>query len=109
MKYNKINKEDVLNLLINASFDFLNPIEGAVSIRDMENLLKTSKYQIEKYVKVLREENLIILKIYDMDNEYEYCPPYWGYKITDKVKDSGEYIKRKTKHDKIFNDSFGLK
>lgn len=109
MKYRKINKEDILELLIGTSLDFLNPLEGAVSLRDIKSFLKTSKYQVDKYIKILREEELITLKVYDIEDEYEYYPPYWGYKITDKVKDSDKYIKRKTKHDKIFNECFNMK
>lgn len=102
MKYEKITKERVLDVFISIEFSWDGI--GCINIKNTASLLKTSVYQVKKYVKELKKENFVELIMIDInnyhDNESDLYPPYWGYRITEGFKKTEKFIKEKTENDK---------
>lgn len=110
MRYKKISKEDVFNLLVGTSLDFMNQMEGCISIKELSRLLKTSRYQVKKYMDELKRDNLVELRYYllpittNYDYELEYRPPYWGYVLTNKGRETSIYKERKIQQEKTIDE-----
>lgn len=101
MKYKKITEKDVLDVIIRASLDVMNftMIVNVISIADF---LQSSRNQVKKHINSLKGKGLVEL----------YCesyPPYWGYGITEKVKETEGYKRHVAKHNKFLKDCFSLK
>ena len=115
MKYKKITKEDVYSVLVSVAVDFLNPTFGLISLVEIAGFLKTSRYQVKKYMNILKVEGMVELDMYiEQSSCYEYddCDsglPYWGYRLTKKGRDTAIYKDRNKEASEIFNNSFNYK
>lgn len=105
-QYSKVTKEDVFNKLICAASDFLNPIRGTISLVELSHFLKTSRYQVKKHVNTLRSEGLIELKCIPNWDEEENYPPYWGYALTDKGRETEAFKNSLFERCKILEECF---
>ena len=101
-KYEKITKEDVLNILVKCAVDELKSGHGLMNVINIASLLKTSKYQVRKYTKELRNEGLIKLICEFFYSDEELYPPYWGYVLTEKGMKTDLFAKEKAKWEKWF-------
>lgn len=99
MTHKKIFQEDVYNLLIGTSFDWNNPMNGAINIVNMSHLLQTSKYQVKKYINELVKLGLIELQMFMVPDDDEIFPPYWGYVLTEEGKKTSVYKARLEHHE----------
>lgn len=106
MLYQKITEQDVYRLLMSTSLDFCNPIDGAVSLVDMARCLNTSRYQVKKHIKSLKDKDLVELGHYVIHDEEEIRPPYWGYRLTDKSKQTEEYIIARQERSQLLDEIF---
>ena len=100
MKYRKINKEILFELICKIAVDVMNP-GYPTSIPNYASLLGTSKYQVRKYMKELEKDGLVksICMYYDGRPDYE-TGELWddpcvlrGWEITEKVKGTETYKK----------------
>lgn len=107
MKYTKISKDSIYNLLVGIDLDIMNPIR-CINIVNMAELLKTSRYQVKKYIDILKSEDLVTLKMVDVSSDEELYPPYWGYCLTDKGKDTDYYKRKRIEEDKLIKECFGV-
>ena len=98
-KYRKITKEDVLDVLIDCNLSFINYTD-TVSIPNISYLLKTSKYQVRKYINELKKDGLVENGfIHAM--EYDTCHlPTKGFLMTKKAEELEKY---KIAYKKIVN------
>ena len=62
-EYKKITREQVLDILIQCHVNFMNPTD-VISIPNIACLLKTSTYQVRKYINELKKDGLVQLDIY---------------------------------------------
>lgn len=106
--YKRITKDDVYALLVGTSLDFMNPIGGAISLVHLAKFLNTSRYQVKKYIDQLLEVGFVELKMFIIPDEEELYPPYWGYRLTEKGKETTYYKTRYDEHEKIFNECFNI-
>jgi len=91
MKYNKITEQDVLKKICkvvywNFTHDICRPCDITWS-------LKTSRYQVNKHIKSLKEKGLIEYKSAPCYDEYDTYPPINGWTLTEKGKKTNEYQK----------------
>jgi len=106
MKYKKIKQDDVYNILVNVAQDIMSPID-VINISNIASLLKTSKYQVKKYIDIMVKDNMVELKCEIIHDEYEVIPPYWGYRLTEKGKDTKQYKAKQKRHLEIIEECFG--
>lgn len=90
-KNNKISKDILLTKMISLAADPMNSIGGCINIINLSFSLKTSKYQVKKCMKELRDEGLVELKMINNWDEDENYPPYWGWALTNKGRELEEY------------------
>ncbi|MGE5473152.1 MAG: hypothetical protein ACM3UU_02905 [Ignavibacteriales bacterium] len=111
MEYKKVTRDEVLRVFINASLDIMSPI-GGISLVEVANYLKTSRYQVKKIVNELKKEELLELKCVNLSPDPEWddgvYPPYWGYCLTEKGKELDIYKVAEEKHNKILKECFGI-
>lgn len=103
----KTTEEDVYVKFVHLALDFMNPIGGAINLKNLSSLLKTSKYQIRKHVHALRDKGMVELKCFYIPDEEELYPPYWGYRLTEKGRDTDYFRQENEKHDRILEECFG--
>ena len=104
-KYQKITKQDVLNLMMDIDLSVMSSI-NIMSISCISNCLETSKYQVRKYIKELKNDGLVDKDCCCIDPEYSNrC--YFGFKITDKVKKMYQYKEKKQKYHNHINKIWG--
>lgn len=105
-KYQKITKQDVLNLLMDINISVMNPT-NIMSIPCISNCLETSKYQVRKYIKELKNDGLVDKDCYCIDPEYSsLC--YFGFKITDKAKKLDIYKEKEQQERNLINKIWGI-
>lgn len=106
MAYRKIKKDDVLKLMIGISVNVMNPT-NVISVPTIANFLKTSKYQVRKYINELRNEGLVevgVLPCFD----YEECQlPIKGFCITSNAEKLDEFKKQSKEELDLIKKHFG--
>lgn len=107
MKYKKISKDCIYNLLVGIDLDIMNPIR-CINIMNMADYLKTSRYQVKKYIDILKNEGMVALKMVDISSDEELRPPYWGYELTRKGRETEYYKQRAIEEDKLIKECFGI-
>lgn len=107
MKYKKISQDHVFNILAGVAADALNPIQ-AMNIKDIMYSLNTSRYQVKKHMDNLKKNGLVELKCFNISPDDEIYPPYWGYQLTEKAKQTKAFEIIEKKSDEIFKDCFGI-
>jgi hypothetical protein len=107
MRYKKISEKEVFETLIQTNLDFMNPLDGAINLCNIAYLLKTSRYQVKKYIDSLKGKGITELKCINIYSDEEIYPPYWGYVLTEKGKQTTEYKKFQEKHLEIIKECFG--
>ena len=83
-KYKVISGLDVLRILIGVDLDIMSPMH-CINLVNIAHLLKTSRYQVKKYMDMLVNAGVAELALDFVADEYEFCP-YWGYRITERVR-----------------------
>lgn len=106
MKYKKVNQSDVYDVLANVALNIMSPID-VINISNIASLLKTSKYQAKKYVDILVKDNMAELKCESIYDEDDVLPPYWGYRLTEKGKDTEQFKAKEKRHLEIIEECFG--
>ena len=106
MKYKKIYKADVYELLVNITLNVMN-CTNCINVINIASLLETSRYQAKKYIDELRKEELVKLVCINCSDEEELYPPYWGYVLTDKGRDTDYYRQEQAKEIDLINKIFG--
>ena len=89
-KYKKITQDDVFKCVCSCDLALFSP--GIVSAPNIASLLKTSKYQVRKHLVELKKLGLVksdSVMIYD---EYENFPPYNGFCLTGKGRETSVFI-----------------
>lgn len=105
-KYKETTKDDVFGVLVSASCDVFNPVNGIINIVNVASILGTSKYQTRKHIKSLVAEGLVLLDMCTVPDEEECYPPYWGYTLTEKGKETEKYKQRMEQSIKLINEVF---
>ena len=80
----KVTELDVVKMIINCENCYNGC--GIVSPSNLTTLLKTSRYQIDKIIKNLKNRNIVEYKSVYVEDEYELIPPINGYRLTKKGK-----------------------
>lgn len=110
MKYKKISKGDVYKRMVGISLNFMNPTGGAINIKNLAHLLNTSRYQVKKHIDELKKDELVELKCiaipYD-EHESDPYPPYWGYVLTEKARQTEYYKEQEEKENQLIQEYFG--
>lgn len=107
MRYKKITQDDVYKTLVSTSVDPMNPIGGIISLVNIASLLKTSRYQVKKYIDELKQIGFVELKSVDISTEDEAYPPYHGYTLTEKGKNTDYYKKQDDLQEQLLRECFG--
>lgn len=110
MEYKKVSRDDVYSRLIGLSFDWMNPMGGAINLVNLASLLQTSRYQVKKHIDELKRLRYVELKSFLIQDEDEIYPPYWGYVLTEEGRETDVYKKRLEEHEKGWRkwvESFG--
>jgi hypothetical protein len=102
MKYKKITKDDVYRILVNVALDISSPV-SIINISNIASLLKTSRYQVKKYIDLMVKDGVAELKFEMIYDDEELYPPYWGYRLTPKGKDTDFYKNKDGENKKFFN------
>ena len=109
--YARISKDDVYEKMVSCSLDFMNPIGGAINLKNLAELLKTSRYRVKKYIDELKIEGLVELKCvaipYD-EYESDAYPPYWGYVLTEKGRKTKYYKEQEKIEYELIKKHFGV-
>lgn len=108
MKYEKITRQDVYEVLVSTSLDIMNPIGGIINLVDIAGFLKTSRYQVKKYIDEMKTEGMVELHSVSIPCEDEVYPPYWGYTLTERGKNTDYYKEQDKKHENILKECFGI-
>lgn len=108
MKYRKITKEQVLNILIQCHISIMNPTD-VISVPNIAYLLKTSEYQVRKHINELKQEGLVQVGYFPkscLDDEMTL--PLKGFCITSKARESEQYKIAEKQEKEIIKKSFTL-
>ncbi|MDR7856029.1 hypothetical protein [Tissierella sp.] len=106
MKYRKITQEDVYKLLVGISVSVMNTFD-CINIVNIASLLKTSRYQVKKYIDELKNQGMVELVCVDISSEDEPYPPYLGYVLTKKGRDTHFYREAEQKETELIKEIFG--
>ena len=79
-EYLKITEQDIINMIMRTAHDWQSC--GVISPSNIAHLLKTSRYQVDKYIKALKDKGLLEYKSVILWSEEEYYPPYNGYRLS---------------------------
>lgn len=87
-----VSKHEVLNVFISAALDN-NNYESMANVVYVAKVLRISRYTAKKLIDSLREEGLLELRCVSFSDSHDkyVIPPYWGYSITEKVRDTNLY------------------
>ena len=91
-------------MLIAITNDFHSP--RLISVPNIACLLKTSKYQVRKYINNLREDGLCTSDTCIIKDEYENFPPYKGFRLTSKGRQTDAFKKAELEYEKLMRDCF---
>lgn len=105
--YTIVSEDDVYRKLVHLKMNLFNPIGGAINIKNLANLLYTSEYQVRKHIHSLRDKGMVELKCFQIPDEEEMYPPYWGYTLTEKGCKTEYYAKANEEHNRIIVECFG--
>lgn len=81
-EYSRITENDVVNVIIKTAHNWDGV--GIISPSNIAHLLNTSRYQVDKYIKSLKNEGLLKYTSVNIGCEEELFPPYNGYKLSEK-------------------------
>lgn len=102
-------KEDVLKQIMKISMDFES--EGVANVGYLAKRLGTTIYYVNKQVRLLLEEELVVRGIRSggyNDLSYMPYPPVRGYKITNKAMELELYQTMKAEAERIFKECYGF-
>ncbi|PLS19109.1 hypothetical protein CVD28_01495 [Bacillus sp. M6-12] len=108
MNYQKVTEEEVYQRLTGLALDVMNPIGGAITLVNLASLMKTSRYQVKKHMDNLKKKGMVELKCFNLSTEEELYPPYWGYLLTEKGRETDYFREREKREDEIFRECFGV-
>lgn len=106
--YLKINELDVVNIIMKTAHDWQGC--GVISPSNIAHLLKTSRYQVDKYIKALKDKGLLEYKSVMIGSEEDYYPPYNGYKLSKQgeITYSKELKELEEHNTKLIKECFGV-
>lgn len=86
-----VTEYEVLSAFIDAALD-VSSFESVVSVVYVAKALRISRYRVKKLIDSLRNEGLLELHCVNTSWDGEDInPPYWGYMITEKAKETDQY------------------
>lgn len=103
-RYQKISRERLLSLMINISVSVCNPTD-VISVPVIARYLKTSRYQVRKYMKELESDGLVKTGVM-LYGDDECALPIRGFCITDKARGLEEYKLKETKEREFIEKFF---
>lgn len=108
MDYKKITQEELYDVLAELTTDCMNRFGGVINLKNLVHLMKTSRYQVKKYMDELKEKEFVELICLNQSDEYELYPPYWGYVLTTKGKDTDAFRKKEIEANKRMEECFAI-
>lgn len=106
-EYKKITREQVLDILIQCHVNFMNPTD-VISIPNIACLLKTSTYQVRKYINELKKDGLVQVGYLPLSAFEELSLPIKGFCITKKVEELAQYKIAERAEREILKRTFGI-
>ncbi|QOY37644.1 hypothetical protein AWH56_008705 [Anaerobacillus isosaccharinicus] len=106
MKYKKITQDDVYRKIVAISVNVMNSFH-AINISNLASLLGTSRYQVKKYIDELKNKGFVELKCFNLSTDEELYPPYWGYHLTEKGRDTDYYREQERQEEELIKECFG--
>jgi len=86
-----VTEYEVLSAFIDAALD-VSSFESVVSVVYVAKALRISRHRAKKLIDSLRREGLLELHCVNTSWDGEDInPPYWGYMITEKAKETDQY------------------
>ena len=73
-RYSKVSEMDVVNIILHTAEHWQGC--GIIAPSNIALLLETSRYQIDKHIKSLKEKGLVEYKSIMLSSEEDYYPPY---------------------------------
>tara|TARA_R110002012_G_scaffold320654_1_gene544880 strand:- start:771 stop:1151 length:381 start_codon:yes stop_codon:yes gene_type:complete len=106
--YLKIGESDVVNVIMRTAHDWQGC--GVISPSNIAHLLKTSRYQVDKHIKTLKNKGLLEYKSVMIGSEEDYYPPYNGYKLSKQgeITYSKELKELEERECKLIQECFGV-
>ena len=86
--YSAVNEMDVVNIILRTAEDWQGC--GIIAPSNIASLLNTSRYQVDKHIKALKQKGLVLYKSIILSSEDDYYPPYNGYCLTETGKKTFE-------------------
>jgi len=108
MNYRTITQEDVYQQMATLAADAMNPIGGAVSLAELAIILKTTREQVKEHLSTLLLDDIVNVEHFNLSTEEDCSPPYWGYFLTEKGKDTDAYREAVKKEEKLLMECFGV-
>lgn len=108
MKYKKVTKQDVYEVLVSVALDLSSHCGDPINVRNIASLLKTSRYQAKKYIDELKKDGLVKLTCFAIPSDDELYPPYWGYVLTQKGASTDYYKEAENRHLALLKECFCL-
>ena len=107
-KYSIVSEMDVVNIILETEENWQGV--GIISPSNITSLLKTSRYQVDKYIKSLKKQGLIEYRSVMMGDDEDYYPPYNGYGLTKqgKLKFNEELKEIRDRNNELIKDCFGV-
>lgn len=105
--YKKITKEQVLDILIQCHVNFTNPTD-VISAPNIACLLKTSTYQVRKYINELKKDGLVQVGYLPSSAYEELSLPIKGFCIANKAKELEQYKIAEKAEREILKRAFGI-
>lgn len=90
--YSTVSEMDVVNIILRTAEDWQGC--GIISPSNIASLLNTSRYQVDKHIKTLKQKRLLQYKSIMLSSEDDYYPPYNGYCLTETGR---EFYKKELK------------
>ena len=87
-----VSEIDIVNIIIRTSESWQGC--GIITPSNIAHLLKTSRYQVNKHIKSLKQKNLLDYKSVDVSTDEELYPPVNGYCLS---KIGREFYKKELK------------
>jgi predicted ArsR family transcriptional regulator len=105
--YTLVSEDDVYRKLVHLKLSLYQMVGGAINIKNLAYLLHTSEYQVRKHMRSLRDKGIVELKCFNIPDDEEIYPPYWGYVLTEKGCTTEYYLKADEEHNRIIVECFG--
>lgn len=83
--YSTVSEMDVVNIILRTAEDWQGC--GIITPSNIASLLDTSRYQVDKHIKSLKQKGLLQYKSIMLSSEDDYYPPYNGYCLTGTGRD----------------------